>query len=220
MMPNSGPQLNRPGAMFRELEATPVSPANGAIDAIDAIARCRVAVLDRANTLVEHAGTPSPDDTAGVVSSLYALLMTSLETLKLAELHLRDTTDSFTESSTSADTRARHYQMLFEHAPAPALITDVYATIQEANLAAGRLFRRDPVKFERTALSDLLPSASREEFRRQFARFSPSDGVRSWRLPIARVGDVPLEVSATVQFVPDIGPTGSGLLYWMFARES
>lgn len=220
MMPNAGPQLNHPGATFPELEAAPASHVTGAIDAIDAIARCRVAVLDRANALVEREGTPSPDDTAAVVSSLHALLMTSLETLKLAELRLRDTGDSVTESSASADTRARHYQMLFVHSPAPALITDVYATIQEANLAAGRLFRRDPVEFVRTALSDLLPSASREEFRRQLARFSPSDGVRSWRLPIARVGDVPLEVSATVQFVPDIGPTGSGLLYWMFAGQS
>ena len=64
MMPNAGPQLNHPGATFPELEAAPASHVTGAIDAIDAISRCRVAVLDRANALVEREGTPSPDDTA------------------------------------------------------------------------------------------------------------------------------------------------------------
>ena len=32
---------------------------------------------------------------------------------------------------------------------------------------------------------------------------------------IKRIGDMSLEAHATVRLVPDIGETGSGLLYWM-----
>jgi len=41
------------------------------------------------------------------------------------------------------------------------------------------------------------------------------DGIRDWRLVVKRMGDLPLRVHAMVRLVPDIGHTGSGVLYWM-----
>jgi hypothetical protein len=41
------------------------------------------------------------------------------------------------------------------------------------------------------------------------------DGVRNWPLVMQRVGDVPINVHAAVEVVPNVGATKSGLLYWM-----
>ena len=184
---------------------------------IGAIARARYVVLKRAEEILASGSGIPVVENADAKPNLPGLLMTSLEALKLAEEELRLQNAALETHRASIDDRVRHYRQLFLYSPAPAFVTDVYGAVQEVNLACARLFRREAKHLERKLLVDLLAPDYREEFRRQLPRATAGDGVRDWRLVIKRVGDLPLEAHASVQLVPDIGPTGSGLLYWMLS---
>jgi len=185
------------------------------METIGAIARARYVVLKRADELLrDEPGIPFVEH-ADTLPNVSALLMTSLEELKVAEEELRLQNSMLEAQRAAVNARVQHYRDLFMYSPAAAFITDVYATIQEANVAAAELFRREARHLERKPFATMLAPEFRDEFRRQLARVRAGDGVRDWRLVIRRVGDVPLEVSATVQLVPGLGATGSGLLYWM-----
>lgn len=187
------------------------------METIGAIARARYVVLKRAEEILgDQPGNPTVER-ADAVPNLSGLLMTSLEALKLAEEELRLQNSALETHRASADDRVRHYRQLFLYSPAPAFVTDIYGTIREVNRAGARLFRREARQLERKPLVDLLAPEHREEFRRQLPRATAGDSVRDWRLVIKRMGDVPLEAHATVQLVPEIGPTGSGVLYWMLS---
>jgi PAS domain S-box-containing protein len=183
-------------------------------DTIGAIARCRYVVLKRADELLREV-----PDSAGAraerLPGVSGLLMTSLEELKVAEEELRLQNAVLEAQRAAVDERVRYYRQLFLHLPAPAFITDVYATIREANLAATALFRREARFLEQKPLATLLANGYREEFRQQLSRVSADQGVRDWRLVLKRVGDVPVEAHATVSLVPDVGLTHAGLLYWV-----
>jgi PAS domain S-box-containing protein len=187
------------------------------METIGAIARCRYIVLKRADEILrDEPGSPLTER-ADALPNVSALLMTSLEELKVAEEELRVQNAVLEAQRATVDDRVRHYRQLFMYSPAPTFVTDVYGTIQEVNHAATNLFRREARYLERKPLVALLATGYREEFRRQLSRVTAGDGVRDWRLVIKRVGDVPLEAHATVRFVPELGATHSGLLYWMLS---
>ena len=194
------------------------STANYASTAtIDALARCRYTILTRASALLNDDGTTRNPQEPDAVRGLSGLLMTSLEELKLAEQELRAQNATLAAQRAGIDERTRHYHTLFLHTPAPAVITDSAGAIREANLAAARLFRRDANLLEQTTLGALLPREDRDEFRKRLKRFAEFDGVCDWRLTISRLGDVPMGVHAAVQHVPGLGPSASGVLYWLFS---
>jgi len=184
------------------------------LDTIGAIARCRYHVLKRADELLGEM-PEAVDDREDRLPGISGLLMTSLEELKVAEEELRAQNIMLESQRAAVDERVRHYRQLFLYLPTPAFITDVYATIREANLAAGSLFRREAAHLERKPLAALLANEYREEFRRQLGRAAAGDGVRDWRLVMKRVGDVPIEVHATVARIPGIDPTETSLMYWL-----
>lgn len=184
-------------------------------DMVSALAQCRQSVLKRATTLLTPADIPFTEQ-FDALPSVSALLMTSLEELKVAEEELRQQNNLLLQQRAAIDSRLEHYRRLFLHAPAAAFVTDAFGNIQEANLAAAALFRREANHLDGKPIQALLPSESREAFRRQLARLSAENtDVRDWRLVFQRVGDVPIPVSAAVHFVPGLGRTGSGVLYWM-----
>ena len=184
------------------------------VDATEAIARCRYLMLKRADELLGEM-PETADDRANRLPGISGLLMTSLEELKVAEEELRLQNTVLESQRAAVDERLRHYRQLFLYLPTPAFITDAYATIREANLAAASLFRREAAHLERKPLATLLANEYREEFRRQLGRATAGDGVRDWRLVVKRVGDVPVEVHATVARIPGAGPTETGLMYWL-----
>jgi PAS domain S-box-containing protein len=184
------------------------------VDTVGAIARARYMVLKRADEILNDQPV-SVTERADVVPNLSALLMISLEELKVAEEELRVQNATLETQRVAVNDKVRHYRQLFMYSPAPTFVTDVYGTIQEANLAAAQLFRREAPHLEGKPLVTLLAPEYREEFKRQLPRMTAGDGVRDWQLVIKRIGDVPLEARAMVQLVPEIGHTGSGVLYWM-----
>ncbi|MEO6877985.1 MAG: PAS domain-containing protein, partial [Gemmatimonadaceae bacterium] len=137
---------------------------------VGALARCRQLVLHQAASIFDSTkGIPFAEE-FDVVPRISSLLMTSLEELRVAEEELHDQNDALLEQRCAVEARVQHYHQLFLYAPAPSFVTDVYGTIQEVNLAAIALFRREAKHLERKPVQALLPSASREEFRRQLGR--------------------------------------------------
>ena len=194
-----------------------ISIASEAVDTIGAIARCRYLVLKRADELLGTETDAGNDHQPDRLSGVSGLLMTSLEELKVAEEELRLQNSLLEAQRAAVDERVRYYRQLFMYVPSPAFITDIYGTIRESNLATAALFRREARHLERKPLVALLADGYREQFRNQLARATAGDGVRDWRLVLKRAGDVPIEAHATVCMVPDVGPTQSGLLYWLLS---
>jgi len=185
-------------------------------DTLEALVRCRRTVLQRATTLIDAPSDIPFVERFDAIPSLSALLTTTLEELKVAEEELRDQNERLIAQRAASEEHTRHYRQLFLHAPIPAIVTDFYGTIQESNLAAAKLFRREANHLARKPLAALLPPDRREVFRRQLGLVTNTlDGVRDWTLVMQRVGDMPVTVHAAVEVVPDVGATRSGLLYWM-----
>ena len=179
-----------------------------------AVARVRQSVLQRATSLISGASPLPLTEQYDALPNVSALLMTSLEELKVAEEELRQQNSLLVEQRAGIDRRVHRYQQLFLEAPVASLVTDRLGTIQEANTAAGRLLRRDRVRLEQKPLTALIPTNARDTFRRELARLT-DDGVTDWHLTLSRVGDVPIEVSAAVQKIDGVGRTGSSGLYWV-----
>ena len=91
-------------------------------------------------------------------------LMTAFEALRLADEELKAHSEALAATSNELDRERRKFRELFEFAPDAYLITDLYGTIREANVAAGRLLGLDP-KF---LVGKLLPSFFEESARRQY----------------------------------------------------
>jgi PAS domain S-box-containing protein len=196
-------------------DQVPLAPPHDGGGTIDALARCRQSVLEQVTALFDsRTGIPFTEK-FDVLPNVSSLLMTSLEELKVAEEELRAQNNMLVEQRSHVDERVRHYHQLFQHAPAPAFITDIHGAIQEANLAAIVLFRREAKHLEHKPVQALLPPDAREEFRRQLSRLQAETGVVDWRITFQRSGDLPVAVSAAVSFVPGIGRSASGVLYWM-----
>lgn len=187
---------------------------------IDALARCRQTVLARAALVLDEDTLQAAPDRLEKLQDVVALLMTSLEELKVAEEELREQNDRLTAQRASVNERLRHYHLLFLHSPVPSIVTDLYASIQELNYAAAALFKREARHLERKPLATLIAPESRDVFRRQLLHFPLDETTREWPLVLRRSGDVPITVRAMVCRVPDIGPTGSGMLYWQLDPQT
>jgi PAS domain S-box-containing protein len=175
----------------------------------------RKELTQRATTLLASSDEPPSPQQFDGLPTMSALLVSSLEELKVAEEELQQQNSVLLTQRADVDQRVRHYRQLFLHAPIPAFVTDVFGTINEVNFAAASLFRREAEHLDGKPLQALMPPEVREAFRRQLARVSSETAVTDWRMRLQRIGDVPVEVSAAVHFVPGVGRTGSGALYWM-----
>jgi PAS domain-containing protein len=180
---------------------------------VDAVARYRFGALSHASKLLGDDTSP-PRDGDEALRGMSGLVASSLEELRVAEEELRAANLELEAQRAGIEARVLHYQQLFLQAPTAILVTDVFATVAEANLAAAAMLRRPPDYLERKPLAALVTPAERAEFRRKLDRCLEAGDMRDFDFSVLRVGDVPLEVSATVKRVDGIGPTASGLLYW------
>lgn len=188
--------------------------------AFGALVRARQTVLTRASALLDPEQTLPLAEQYDALPAMTGLLMTSLEELKVAEEELREQNMELLKQSDARESVVEHYRQLFMCAPVPAFVTDIYGTIIEANVAASALFKRDAQRLPRKPFAAMLAQTGREEFRRQLNRIKPDRGVDDWRLTLHRTGDDPVNVRATVSFVPNIGATRTGVLYWMLRVEN
>jgi PAS domain-containing protein len=183
---------------------------------VGALAQCRRGVLERANALLNDPSKLPLTERFDALPSVSSLLMTALEELQVAEEELRAQNARLEEQRAGVDEQVRYYRQLFLYIPAPAIITDFYASIRDVNLAAAKLLRRDAAHLDRKPIASLMPPGRREEFRKQLSRVAVADGVRDWHITLNRTGDLPVDVHAHVCHVPGLGATASGMLFWLF----
>jgi len=188
---------------------------SGSDEMVTVLARCRYGMLERANALLSTPDTQPEPEPSDALPGVASLLMTALEELKVAEEELRAQNSRLEEQRAAVDERVRYFRQLFLYTPAPAIVTDVYASIRDVNLAAARLLRRDAKHLDHKPIVSLMPASCREEFRRQLSRAAVADDVLDWRITLNRTGDLPIDVHANVSLVPDVGATGRGMLYWL-----
>jgi PAS domain S-box-containing protein len=91
-------------------------------------------------------------------------LLAAIEELRLADLELRARSEALAASSDALDQERGRFRELFDFAPDAYVITDLYGTIREANIAAGRLLGINA----KHAVGKLLPSFFEESARKQY----------------------------------------------------
>ena len=150
-------------------------------------------------------------------AKLSAILVTSLEELKVAEEELVERTEALADLRDELEQRVRGAHQLFDFAPVCLLVTDIYGTILDANRACQQLLKRDLGTIERRPMARFIPLDERRTFRDALARVVAGDGVTEWRLSLVRPTAGPLTVIATVCLVKGIGP-GGNRLFWSIRR--
>ena len=156
----------------------------------------------------DHAASPESDS----VSRLSALLVTSLEELKVAEEELIERHATFEQQRTTLERELRHYRDLFQLAPHALLTTDPNGAIREVNEAASLLLRRSEQQLFRRPLVNFVRTDQRTEFRTSLHRLRLTGGASDWHIQLEPRGQVPMSAVATVRVVPDTR-FGEGLIW-------
>lgn len=199
--------LRRVNITMTQAESIPSSPTN--------IAARRQRVIARANALFAAEREIPFVEQFDAVPQLSALLVSALEGLKSAEDDIALQAKAFEEQRAAVERKRRHYEQLFEHAPAAMFVTDLYGTIQEVNRAAVQLMKRDARHLDRKSIASLMLASERSLFRDRLQRLAVAEGVEDWRFVLQREADRPIEVTAAVRLVPGVGHTGNGVLQWL-----
>jgi len=145
---------------------------------------------------------------------LSAILVASLEELKVAEEELRERTEALAVLRDQLERRRRGERALFDFAPACLVVTDVHGNILDANREALALLKQDLAQLDRRPIATFIQRDDRRGFRDSLARITVTRGVEDWRLVLLRPTDTPLLVSAAVQMVTGSGDGGQATLCW------
>jgi PAS domain-containing protein len=147
-------------------------------------------------------------------AKLSAILVSSLEQLKVAEEELMERSEALADLRHELEQHVRGAHELFDLAPACLLVTDLYGTIVEANRAIQLLLKQDFASLERQPFARFIPADERRAFREGLARIAATNGVTDWRLSLVRPTDAPLTVSAAARVVSTVGATSGTKLFW------
>jgi PAS domain-containing protein len=185
---------------------------------LTALSRTRQTVSARASQLLSTVSHEPEDEPT--VAGLTALLMASLEELRLAEEELREQNDALLLRQIEVDEMVRHYRQLFEQSPTAALLTDAFGTILECNRAAERLFRRQEPFLVKKPFASLLAPVRREEFRAGLRRLDVVRSVRSWPIVVNRGDDTSATLQADIEVLPRAMHGPGEVLYWQLRELS
>ena len=179
------------------------------------------AFAQQRQTLLKHTGDLLCSEAAPVrqhdgqrEAKLSAILVTSLEELKVAEEELVERTEALADLRDELEQRVRGAHQLFDLAPACLLVTDIYGTVLNANRACQQLFKQDLASLERRPLARFIPLDERRNFRDALSRVVTNDGVSEWRLSLVRPTAGPLTVTAMVCLVKGVAAGGQQRLFW------
>lgn len=188
-------------------------------DHVELIAASRRTILREASGLVAGSAIPLVEQ-YDALPKLSGIAMSALEELKVAEEELRSANAELVEQRHELEERVRHYHQLFDYAPFPFFVTDIYGTVQEINRASCHLLQRTALSLHRKPLATLIPRDQREKFRQRLNHAVSTQVVHAWNLTLTRATDEPVDVVASVTLVPGLGATHSGLLFWMLRRPN
>jgi PAS domain-containing protein len=186
----------------------------GADDLVTTFAHQRQVLLKHTADVLCTGSGDTETDGSPRETKLSAILVSSLEELKVAEEELLERTEALADLRDALERRVWGAHQLFDLAPACLFVTDIYGTITEVNRACQMLLKRDFSVLERQPLTRFIPAEERRAFREGLARIASTDGVSDWRFMLVRPTDSPLAVSAAVHVVRTPGAQNSAMLYW------
>jgi PAS domain S-box-containing protein len=125
-------------------------------------------------------------------------LLTTIEELRLTEEELRIRSEALTNSRNALAEERIKYRELFDFAPEAYLTTDLYGTIRDANVAAGRLLGAEPKSLVGKALHSFFEESARKEFPHQLDRLWDRDTLDDWELVLQPRHGAKTSVCATV----------------------
>jgi PAS domain-containing protein len=186
----------------------------GADDLVATFAQQRQVLLKHTADLLCADGTPVRQPGAEVEAKLSAILVSSLEELKVAEEELLERTEALADLRDDLEQRVRCAHQLFDLSPACLVVTDIYGNITEANRACQLLLKRDFSLLERQPFARFIPAEERRAFREGLARLAMAEGVNDWRLSLVRPTAGPVAISASVHVVKSAGTAHHTKLFW------
>ncbi|HXI99271.1 MAG TPA: ATP-binding protein [Gemmatimonadaceae bacterium] len=109
-------------------------------------------------------------------------LLATIEELRLTEEQLRLRSEALTGSRNALAEERIKYRELFDFAPEAYLTTDLYGTIRDANVAAGRLLGAEPRSLVGKALHSFFEESARKQFPHQLDQLSDRKKLDDWEL--------------------------------------
>jgi PAS domain S-box-containing protein len=109
-------------------------------------------------------------------------LLATIEELRLTEEELRLRSEALTNSRNALAEERIQYRELFDFAPEAYLTTDLYGTIRDANVAAGRLLGAEPKSLVGKALHSFFEESARKQFPHQLDQLCDRNSLDDWEL--------------------------------------
>ncbi|MBE9125937.1 MULTISPECIES: PAS domain S-box protein [unclassified Coleofasciculus] len=114
----------------------------------------------------------------------------SLQELQFAAGELHQQNEQLVESRRTLEAERQRYQELFNFAPDGYLVTDLDATIVEANQAAARLLNVSPELLVGTSLVVFVATQERRDFYYKLSQLQQGESITNWHVQIQpRGGD-------------------------------
>jgi PAS domain S-box-containing protein len=109
-------------------------------------------------------------------------LLATIEELRLTEEELRIRSEALTASRNALAEERVKYRELFDFAPEAYLTTDLYGTIRDANVAAGKLLGAEPKSLVGKALHSFFEESARKQFPHQLDQLCDRNSLDDWEL--------------------------------------
>ncbi|HEX9083561.1 MAG TPA: ATP-binding protein [Gemmatimonadaceae bacterium] len=109
-------------------------------------------------------------------------LLSTIEELRLADEELRIQTEALAASRDALDEERTRFREMFDFAPDAYLITDLYGTIRDANVAASRLLGVEAKSLVGKALPSFFEESARKQFPHQLDQLSDLNRLDDWEL--------------------------------------
>ena len=186
----------------------------GGDDLITTFAEQRQLLLKHTADILRNDSFPATSASEEREARLSAILVSSLEELKVAEEELVERTEALAKMRDELEERIHGTRQLFDLAPVCLLVTDIYGMIVETNQACAQLLRRDCPDLQRQPMARFIAPDERRSFRESLARVVAAEGVSDWRFLLIRPTDTALRVSAAVRMLTNAGTKVGARLLW------
>jgi PAS domain S-box-containing protein len=125
-------------------------------------------------------------------------LLATIEELRLTEEELRLRSEALANSRNALAEERIKYRELFDFAPQAYLTTDLYGTIRDANVAAGKLLGVEPKSLVGKALHSFFEESARKQFPHQLDQLCDRNSLDDWELWLQPRNGPRTAVSASV----------------------
>ncbi|MBD1909469.1 MULTISPECIES: ATP-binding protein [unclassified Leptolyngbya] len=128
-------------------------------------------------------------------------LQSTVEELQVADEELRQQQEALTGVQADLERERQRYRDLFDFAPDGYLITNGYGLIQEANIAAGRLFNMPPDHMVGKPLVSFVYDDHRHAFLSLLNQLPTLHRVQDWQAKLCSRGQTLFDASLTMEMV-------------------